>query len=197
MKSFAKNSNKYLLGIVALLLLVVAFQSYLLSQSSSDTKSPNGRVQFEEKDLFLPDSSIQNWDPFKDFQKMQKRMDSFFGNSLSGFDSSFPNMKSFSFGGSLSQNFDLKDEGDKYVVTLELPGLDDTNVDVSVEGQSLRISGNMEQKDETKKDQAFFQSHQSQHFERYLTLPGPVKSETLRVDYEDTTLKISIEKSTA
>lgn len=195
MKSFAKNSNKYLLGIVALLLLVVAFQSYLLSQSSSETKRPNGGVQFEEKDLFPLDSSIKNWDPFKDFQKMQKRMDSFFGSSLSGVDSSFPNMKSFSFGGSLSQNFDLKEQGDKYIVTLDLPDLDQTKLDVSVEGQSLKISGDLERKNETKNDQTISQSYQSQHFERYLTLPGPIKPETLIVDYDNKVLKISIEKN--
>jgi len=192
-KSFAKNSNKYLLGIVALLLLVVAFQSYLLSQNSSETKS--GIIRFEEKDLFPPNTSIQDWDPFEDFQKMQKRMDSFFGNNLSGFGSAFPNMKSFSFGGSFSQNFDLKDRDGKYIVTLDLPDLDQTKLDVSVEGQSLKISGKMEIKNETKKGQSVSQSFQSQHFERYLTLPGPIKPETLIVDYDDTKLKISIEKS--
>lgn len=193
MESFVKNSNKYLLGIVALLLLVVVFQSYLLSQSPKETKSP--MVQFEEQELFPPNASIQDWDPFKDFQRMQKRMDSFFGNSLTGFDSTFPNMKSFSFGGSFSQGFDLKDQGDKYIVTLDLPDLDQTKLDVSVEGQSLKISGDLERKNETKKDRSFSQSYQSQHFERYLTLPGPIKSETLKVDYDDKKLKISIEKS--
>lgn len=195
MKSIAKKSNKYLLGIVVLLLLVVAFQSYLLFQNSIDTKSGRGIASFEKQDFFTPDTSIQDWDPFEDFQKMQKRMDSFFGNSLSGFDSAFPNMKSFSFGGSFSQNFDLKDQGNKYIITLDLPNLDQTKLDVSVEGQSLKISGNLERKDETRKDDAVSQSYRSQHFERYLTLPGPIKPETLIVDNGNTKLNISIEKS--
>ena len=124
-------------------------------------------------------------------------MNQFFEKGFPGFDSSLPNLKSFSFGGPISQNMALEDMGDQYVITMELPGLDHTNVDVSVEGQSLRISGNMDRKEETKKDQAFFQSHQSQHFERYLTLPGAVKPETLRVEYENTKLKISVEKNTS
>jgi HSP20 family protein len=176
---------------------VIGFQAYLIFQSSDSSKETQGVIQFEEKDLYPPDTSIQDWDPFKDFQRMQKRMDRFFGKGAPDFNSTFPNMKSFSFGGPFSQNFNLEDAGDKYIVTLELPGLDQTNIDASVEGQSLRISGNMEQKDETKKDNAVFKSHQTQHFERYLTLPGPVKPETLSVDYENTTLKISIEKNTS
>ena len=104
-------------------------------------------------------------------------------------------MKSFSFGGPFAQNSDIETEGGKYVVRIELPGLDQASIDVNVEGQSLKISGNIERKDETKKDQAFVQSYQSQHFERYMTLPGPVKPETLKTEYEGSVLIITLEKS--
>jgi len=193
MNFFAKNTSNYLLGIVILLLGIVGFQSYLLFEKSDSSNIKRNVIEFDEKGVFPPSTSIQDWDPFDDFQRMQERMDQFFEKG--GFDNTFPSLRSFSFGGPISQNMDLEDKGDKYVVTLELPGLDHSNVDVTVEGQSLKISGNMERKDETKKDHAFFQSHQAQHFERYLTLPGPVKPETLKVDYEDNTLIVAIEKS--
>ncbi len=195
MESSAKKSNKYLYGIVVLLLLVIAFQSYLLFKKSSGANSRGEAALFEEKDFLLPDVSIRDWDPFEDFQRMQKRMDSLFGKGFSGVDSSLPNLKSFSFGGPVFQSLDLKEQGDKYVVTLDLPGLDQTKLDVSVEDHSLKISGDIEQKDETKNGKEFSQNYRSQHFERYLTLPGPVKPETLIVDYGDAKLNISIEKS--
>lgn len=197
MENLDKNSNKWLIGIIALLVLLVGFQSYLLFNKQVDSNAKKGIIQFDEKDLFGPDTSMRNWDPFQDFQRMQKRMDQFFADGFPGFNPTLPNLKSFSFGGPISQNLDLEDKAGKYIITLELPGLDHTNVDVSVEGQSLRISGDMERKDESRKDQAFFQSHQSQHFERYLTLPSPVKPETLKVDYENDELKISVDKSDA
>jgi HSP20 family protein len=174
---------------------VVAFQSYLLFKKSNETNHKEKMTLFENKDFLPPNASIQDWDPFEDFQRMQKRMDSFFGKGVSGLDNSFPNLKSFSFGGTVSQNLDLKEQGNKYVVTLELPGLDQTKLDVSVEDNSLKISGNIEQKEETKNNQKFSQSYRSQHFERYLTLPGRVKPETLIVDYDKTELKIFLEKS--
>lgn len=197
MNFFAKNTSIYLLGIVILLLGVIGLQSYLLFQKPDSLNNKKDIIQLDEKDLISPGPAIQEWDPFEDFVRIQKRMNQFFEKGFPGFDSSLPNLKSFSFGGPISQNMALEDMGDQYVITMELPGLDHTNVDVSVEGQSLRISGNMDRKEETKKDQAFFQSHQSQHFERYLTLPGAVKPETLRVEYENTKLKISVEKNTS
>lgn len=194
MENLEKNPNKWLWGVITLLILVIGFQSYLLLKKPVDSNVRKGIIQFDERDLIGPDTSIRDWDPFQDFQRMQKRMDQFFEDGFPGFNHTLPNLKSFSFGGPYSQNFNIEDKGDKYIVTLEVAGLDKTNVDVSVEDQSLKVSGNMERKDETKKDQAFFQSHQSQHFERYLTFPGPVKSETLKVDYEKTKLIISVEK---
>jgi len=194
MEKLDKKPNKWLWGVIALLIMVVGFQSFLLLKKSEDSNARKAIIKFDKKDLFGPSTSIRDWDPFDDFQKMQKRMDQFFEDGFPAFNSNLPNLKSFSFGGPYSQNFNIEDEEDKYIVTLEVPGLDKTNVDVSVEDQSLKVSGNMERKDETKKDQSVFQSHQSQHFERYLTFPGPVKSETLKVDYEKTKLIISVKK---
>ena len=77
-------------------------------------------------------------------------MDSFFGNSLSGIGNGFPNLKSFSFGGSFTQGFDIKDQENKYIVTLEVPGLDQTNVKINIEDQSLKVSGKNEQKHKDK-----------------------------------------------
>ncbi len=194
MSSFTQNSNKYLLSIIVLLILVTGFQTYLILNKSDSSDSGSVRTQFEEDKLFRPDASIMDWDPFANFQRMQEQMDQVFGKGFSGLDSSFPSLKSFSFGGPFSQKLDLKDEDGKFVLELELPGLDRTNVDVSVEGKSLKISGTVERENERTQNNATFKSSQSQHFERYLTLPAFVKPETLRVDYKDKFLVISIEK---
>ncbi len=188
------NINKFLLGVVVLLLILVGFQTYLLFQKSDEPDTGRGMIQFEQKDLFSPDTSIQDWDPFDDFQRMQKRMDQFFSKEFPQIGNGFPNLKSFSFGGDFSQNLNLEDKDGKYVVTLEIPGLDQTNVDVNIEGQSLKVSGDMERRNETDKNSGFVKSFQSQHFERYLTLPGPIKPETLMVDYKKTKLIITVEK---
>ncbi len=183
-----RKINNWLLGIIVLLLMVVGAQLYLFSQKSGESSA-------------LPDStgafsgpSIQNWDPFQHFQNIQKQMDHFFAQGLPAFDSSFPNLKSFSFGGAFSQKFDLNDQDGQYVVTLKVPGLDQKNLTVSVEEQSLKVSGEMQMEDNATKGQGSIRTYRSQHFERYMTYPGPVKPETLKVEYESDLLKVTIDK---
>ncbi len=186
--------NKWLVRVVVLLVLVIGVQFYMFFQKADELRNEQETFPFFEKNLSRPDTSFQAWDPFEHFQNMQKQMDQFFARGFPDFDSSFPNIKSFSFGGSLSQKFDLKDQGDRYVVTLNLPGLDQKNVSINVEDQSLKVSGTVERKEEVKEDQSAMQRKHTQHFERYLTFPGPVKAETLAIEFEDDLLKITVEK---
>ncbi|MFQ5444005.1 MAG: Hsp20/alpha crystallin family protein, partial [Nitrospinales bacterium] len=111
------------------------------------------------------------------------------------FERTLPPMKSFAFGGPFSQQFDLKEKDDRYILTLELPGLDETKLNVSVEEQTVKISGTMEQVEENKDKTSVVQSRRSSHFERYLTLPGPVKPESLQIDYDKNRLIIELDKA--
>jgi HSP20 family molecular chaperone IbpA len=72
----------------------------------------------------------------------------------------------------------------------------DPKLDVSLDRNYLKIGNNVEQKEGIKNDRAFSQSYPSKYFERYLTLPGPVKLEKLIIDYDKTELKISLKKRT-
>jgi HSP20 family molecular chaperone IbpA len=121
-------------------------------------------------------------------------MDHFFDKDFRAFNNSLPGLSGSPFNSSFSNNLDMKDEDGKLIFELTIPNLNRTNLDVSVEGQSLKVTGDLEQKNESNKDEKFFQSRQSQHFERYLTLPVPVKPESLKVDYNNDSLIISIEK---
>ena len=78
MNSFPRNLNKYLLAVVVLLLFVTGLQSYLLLQRSDEPDSNRTITQMKEMDLFSENPLMQDWDPFQDFQRMQKRMDSYF-----------------------------------------------------------------------------------------------------------------------
>lgn len=182
--------NRWLLVTVIALCVVISIQGYYLLQ-----KPRVGTVNdLMERNLFSQDFSLDHWEPFEEFQKMQKRMDQLFAGSFPGMDDPFPNIKSFSFGGSLSQQLDLKDDGKHYVITLTLPGLDQSKVDVSVKDQTLKISGDMERVETKNAGDRNFQSQSKSHIERYMTLPRPVKPETMDITYKDNTLTIKIEK---
>lgn len=186
--------NKWLLVSIFVLCIIMGVQAYFLSQKSNGTILENSLVGLPIKDPFSQNFSLDKWDPFEEFQKMQKRMDEFFRKAAPDFNDSFPNMKGFSFGGPFSQQYDLKEDGNRYMITMALPGLDKSNVNVSVEEQTLRVSGKLELAEENKWQHGMSQSRRSSRVERYMTLPGPVKPETLDVAYVDNTLTIKIDK---
>jgi HSP20 family protein len=195
MSAFTKNLNKYFLIVIVILICVNGFQTYLLSRKSDTANTFKSGFSGEQRnDDFSYENSIRPWDPFADFRQMQERMDHFFDKDFRAFNNSLPGLSGSPFNSSFSNNLDMKDEDGKLIFELTIPNLNRTNLDVSVEGQSLKVTGDLEQKNESNKDEKFFQSRQSQHFERYLTLPVPVKPESLKVDYNNDSLIISIEK---
>ncbi len=195
----AKRKNRtirWLWRSITCLVLVICVQSYFLFIKDSGTQPQSG----QEPELINPNLlpkpfSQDSWDPFSQFQQMQKRIDGFFDQNLNQLNDDPFSMKSFSFGGPFSQNFDLKEEKDQYIVSLDLPGLDKTNLDVTIQEQTLKISGTMEKMNETKNDGRFLKSQSTSHIERYMTLPGPVKPESLDIEFKNNKLTIKVLKN--
>ncbi|QPJ61724.1 MAG: Hsp20/alpha crystallin family protein [Candidatus Nitronauta litoralis] len=194
----AQRKNKtirWLWALIACLVLMIGVQSYFLFNKNPDNQfSHNQEPGLINPNLFPKLYSQDSLDPFSQFQQMQKRMDRFFDQNLNQLKGDPFSMRSFSFGGPFSQNFDLTEENDRYIVSLDLPGLDKTKLDVTIEEQTLKISGTIEELNETKEEDKFFKSQSSSHIERYMTLPGPVKPESLQIDVKNDKLIVEVQK---
>ncbi len=138
--------NQWLWVAIVVLSAIIAVQSYLLwkpLQKQSKVDSPS--LDFKVDDFFKQKDPMGQWNAFDEFQKMQKRMDEFFKESTSSLDRHEPFMKSFSFGGPFSQQHELEETDDQIIVSLNLPGLNETNVEVTVRDGTLKISGTLQE----------------------------------------------------
>jgi HSP20 family protein len=79
---------------------------------------------------------------------------------------------------------DLQEKPDRYIVTVNAPGADDSSIDIKLKNQVLRISI----KTEHAKDEADDKNGQCRHrarfvgqFQRVLTLPGPANAAKWRL----------------
>jgi HSP20 family protein len=91
-------------------------------------------------------------------------------------------------------NFDLQNEQDKFIVTLQLPNIQKNNVDVKLDNQRLTVSGDVkEQIEETNDNGKQYREHYSK-FTRSLMLPAKVKQSSLKTKFEDNKLVITIMK---
>ncbi len=91
--------------------------------------------------------------------------------------------------------FDVYEEKDNYVVKAELPGMRREDINVSIQGGDLVISG--ERKSETTTEQAavYRAERYFGKFQRAVSLPTSVSARDVRAEYKDGVLTVMLPKS--
>jgi HSP20 family protein len=90
---------------------------------------------------------------------------------------------------------DLAERDNDYIVKMELPGVDKTDVKVTIQGTTITVRGEKKQEKESK-DSSYFRLERSYGtFERSFTLPGEVQSEKINAGYKDGILTITLPKA--
>ena len=164
------------------------------SQPPGNSHGPTPRAPLDD-DWFSGPFSPDKWDPLQEMQQMQDRMNRMFGESFGRFGRS-PRFGSLSGSGSFSPRIDLKEEKDRFVVHVDLPGAQNNNINVKLEDQTLTITGTIDQKQEDTDDQGkvLRRERRSGKFSRTLTLPSPVVTEGMESHFENGVLEITIPK---
>lgn len=112
------------------------------------------------------------------------------------FDSIFPNSRTPAAPApsAISPAMDVDETPDAWLVSLEIPGLDPKDVQITVTGDTLVVRG------ESKREEAAADStpyHRERHFgsfERTLTLPQNVESEKVAASYKNGVLGLTLPK---
>jgi len=87
------------------------------------------------------------------------------------------------------------DKDQNYIVQLQIPGLDKSEIKAEVTGNILTVSGvqREEQTSSANGGQSYLSSYSS--FQNSFSLPGPAKSQGLKMDYKGNTLTIKIPRA--
>jgi len=149
-----------------------------------------------DKDDWNPFEDMDDWDPFREMNSMHDRINQMFGSAFNRFQHS-NGFKDLSRGYMFSPNIDIEDKGDHYLVTLDVPGVEDSRLDIKIDGQTLTVSGTM-QSDTKKENKGHLlrQERRSGSFQRTITLPGPVKPDKMTTENKKGILYITIPKET-
>lgn len=89
---------------------------------------------------------------------------------------------------------DLEDKGDKFIMTAEVPGFKKDEVEISICGDLVEISGSKDTKKDEKTKAYVKQERSSESFYRAMTLPEEVKFEEVSADLKDGLLEITLPK---
>jgi HSP20 family protein len=129
---------------------------------------------------------ITRWDPFREVASLQNRMNSLFRGLNEG-DSSLTTA-------SFVPAVDIYEDDKRVVLKLEIPGVDQKDLDVSVENHTLTVKGERKFESEEKEQNFHRIERRYGSFFRAFTLPSTVDSENVQAVYNNGVLKLELAK---
>jgi HSP20 family protein len=130
---------------------------------------------------------ITRWDPFREFVTLQDRMNRLFRDSQSGQDETLAST-------TFSPAVDVYEDEHNITLNIEVPGIDEKDIDVRVENNTLTVQGERKIEKEQKEENFRRVERQYGSFTRTFSLPSTVDSEKVEANYEKGVLRIQLPK---
>ncbi len=130
--------------------------------------------------------AITRWDPFREVVAMQNRMNSLFR----GLNEDEAPMTTASFVPAV----DIYEDPQKVVLKLEVPGIEEKDLDIRVENNTLTVKGERKFEKEEKEENFHRIERSYGSFYRAFTLPSSVDTENVGASYNAGVLKLELKK---
>jgi HSP20 family protein len=131
--------------------------------------------------------AITRWDPFRDVVTLQNRLNSLFRDFNEGGDSPLTTA-------SFVPAVDIYEDSQKVVLKLEVPGIEEKDLDVRVENHTLTVKGERKFEKEEKEENFHRIERRYGSFYRAFTLPSTVDTENVQASYNAGVLKLELKK---
>lgn len=94
-----------------------------------------------------------------------------------------------------SPSLDVTESEDGITVRAELPGVDPREIDVSLQGDVLIISGDKKEESEERREGYYHTERRFGSFRRSIALPAAVDQEKISAEYDQGVLSVRLQKS--
>jgi HSP20 family protein len=131
---------------------------------------------------------LTRWEPFREFATLQDRINRVFRDSYTaGQDDSLTTS-------SFAPAVDVYEDEHKVSLKIEVPGIEEKDIDVRVENNTLTVDGERKIEKEEKEENYRRVERQYGSFTRTFTLPTTVDTENVSANYDKGVLKITLPK---
>jgi HSP20 family protein len=130
---------------------------------------------------------ITRWDPFREFTTLQDRMGRLFRDS---FGEGQEALSATTF----APPVDVYEDEHNVTLKIEVPGIDEKDIDVRIENNTLTVHGERKFEKEEKEENYRRVERQYGSFTRSFTLPNTVDHDNIQANYEKGVLKIKLAK---
>ncbi len=188
--------SKWFLVVTVIFAVVILIEGYFIYDLNKQKKAEESIVQLQDPaDTLLPKpfKDFDKWNSLKEIQKIQRNMNKMFRDFNSNFqiDTSFSKIfQEFS----LSPAVDIINGSNKYIVKVNLPGIENDKINVNVKDGILTIKTKEIEK-ETDKNSNFIERERFMgNFERSILLPKDVIVSKMKTEYKNGVLTITFPK---
>lgn len=130
--------------------------------------------------------------------RLHREMDQLFDNFFSGFgDSSFRTGNLFFNSladGFLKPNLDIRSGDNEYTISIEVPGVEEQNIQLEITNNVLTVSGEKKQEKEDKEKSYYRMERSYGAFQRVLSLPEDVDQDEVKATFKNGVLTINIKR---
>jgi HSP20 family protein len=131
------------------------------------------------------------WRPSRDLLGIRDEMNRLFDNFFSG----LPERRSGLLEGEWAPSIDIAETDNEIVVTAELPGVDQKDVDITITDDVLTLKGEKKEEKEIKKENYHRIERSYGGFQRTVTLPTGVQADKAKATYKDGVLTVNVPKT--
>ena len=130
--------------------------------------------------------AINRWDPFRDVVALQNRVNSLFREMNEG-DNPLT-------AASFVPAVDIYEDAKKVVLKIEVPGMEEKDLDIRVENNTLTVKGERKFEKDEKEENFHRIERRYGSFYRAFTLPSTVDTENVQANYSAGILKLELNK---
>ena len=132
---------------------------------------------------------IVRWDPFQELNLITSRMNRLFQDTY-GRGSTEENLTTSSF----VPPVDIYEDEHNITLKIEVPGIEQKDIDVRLENNTLTVRGERKFEKEEKEENFHRVERRYGSFYRAFTLPNTVDADSVKADYDNGVLKITLAK---
>jgi len=135
--------------------------------------------------------SIMRWRPTRDLLNIREEMNRLFDDFFTG----WPERRKGLTEGDWAPSVDIAETENDVLVTAELPGIKQEEVDITITDDVLTLKGEKKEEKEIKKENYHRIERSYGSFQRSINLPTGVQGDKAKASYKDGILRISIPKA--
>ena len=169
--------ENYLKIVLLLLIAVVSIQGYFLYDVN---RSMNER----RVSVF----------PFIEMDRMHREMEKRFID-FEDFFQTVPSLKQFYSKFHRTPRYDMKEQDGKYIITMEVPGLDEDAINIKTEHGRLIVSAKVSKEKENNTTTYYQRERRMSSYRHVVLLPTDANEKSLHSEYKDGILSITFEKT--